>query len=81
MFLFSCTGIRYFGYFASFFPYYFESLLGHNGAGKTTMINVLTGLYQPTEGNVRSNFLSLSPVFNSLKVAGLNLLTNHDEIR
>ena len=28
------------------------SLIGPNGAGKTTFFNVLTGLYQPTSGNV-----------------------------
>lgn len=27
------------------------ALLGHNGAGKTTTLSILTGLYQPTEGN------------------------------
>ena len=26
-------------------------LLGHNGAGKTTLINILNGLYQPSNGN------------------------------
>jgi ATP-binding cassette subfamily A (ABC1) protein 3 len=25
-------------------------LLGHNGAGKTSVISILTGLYNPTEG-------------------------------
>jgi len=28
-------------------------LIGPNGAGKTTIFNVLTGVYQPTEGEVR----------------------------
>ena len=29
-----------------------HSLLGHNGAGKSTIINILTGLYKPTTGNI-----------------------------
>lgn len=28
------------------------ALVGHNGAGKTTFIKLLTGLYQPTEGRI-----------------------------
>lgn len=30
-------------------------LLGHNGAGKTTFASMLTGLYQPTSGELRVN--------------------------
>ena len=26
--------------------------IGHNGAGKTTVFNMLTGVYKPTEGNI-----------------------------
>ena len=28
-------------------------LIGPNGAGKTTVFNLITGVYRPTEGNVR----------------------------
>ena len=29
-----------------------HSLLGENGAGKSTLIKILTGVYQPTDGQV-----------------------------
>jgi general nucleoside transport system ATP-binding protein len=29
-----------------------HALLGENGAGKTTLMNILYGLYQPTEGEI-----------------------------
>ncbi|MBA4347682.1 MAG: heme ABC transporter ATP-binding protein, partial [Clostridiales bacterium] len=29
-----------------------HTLLGENGAGKSTLMNVLIGLYQPTEGSI-----------------------------
>ena len=32
-----------------------HTLLGENGAGKSTLMNVLIGLYQPTEGQIYLN--------------------------
>ena len=29
-----------------------HTLLGENGAGKSTLMNILIGLYQPTEGSI-----------------------------
>jgi ABC-type polysaccharide/polyol phosphate transport system ATPase subunit len=31
------------------------ALIGHNGAGKTTMLRVLAGVYEPTRGQITSN--------------------------
>ncbi|HEX7192630.1 MAG TPA: ABC transporter ATP-binding protein [Thermoanaerobaculia bacterium] len=34
-------------------PHELVGLIGPNGAGKTTVFNLLTGVYQPTEGSIR----------------------------
>ena len=34
----------------NFYEGQITALLGHNGAGKTTVMSVLTGLYEPTAG-------------------------------
>jgi ATP-binding cassette subfamily A (ABC1) protein 3 len=42
-------------------------LLGHNGAGKTSVISILTGLYDPSEGNA--------------EVFGHNMFDDFDSVR
>jgi branched-chain amino acid transport system ATP-binding protein len=39
-----------------------RGLIGPNGAGKTTIFNLITGIYQPTEGEI---------IFNGQNLAGL----------
>src|SRR6185369_17431805 len=34
-------------------PHELVGLIGPNGAGKTTIFNMLTGVYKPTEGEIR----------------------------
>jgi branched-chain amino acid transport system ATP-binding protein len=45
-------------------PQEIVSLIGPTGAGKTTVFNVTTGVYIPTEGSVRVNECSLSEPFD-----------------
>ncbi|XP_055936662.1 retinal-specific phospholipid-transporting ATPase ABCA4-like [Argiope bruennichi] len=53
------------------------ALLGHNGAGKTTIINILTGLYQPTSGTASINgFDILTEATKALRNVGVCL--QHD---
>jgi branched-chain amino acid transport system ATP-binding protein len=39
-----------------------HSLIGQNGAGKTTIINTVTGVYSPTEGSVAFDGISLAGI-------------------
>jgi ABC-type polysaccharide/polyol phosphate transport system ATPase subunit len=39
-------------------------IIGHNGAGKTTMLRVLAGIYQPSQGSISING-RVSPLFNT----------------
>ena len=46
-------------------------LIGPNGAGKTTFFNCLTGLYKPTEGQVRLSGVALPPKPRAVVKAGM----------
>ena len=53
-------------------PGQITGLIGPNGAGKTTIFNLITGIYQPTEGEVRmngTNIVGLKP--NQIAALGI----------
>jgi len=52
-------------------------LLGHNGAGKTTAINMLVGLYEPTSGTALVDGLSIKTDMESVQTR-MGVCPQHD---
>lgn len=58
------------------------ALLGHNGAGKSTTINILTGLFPPTEGMLEL-FTEKWYLYDAgkINIMGFDYETQMEEIR
>lgn len=55
-------------------------MIGPNGAGKTTVFNIITGVYEPTEGDVKFSGTSVVP-FKPYQVAELGISRTFQNIR
>lgn len=55
-------------------------MIGPNGAGKTTVFNIITGVYNPTEGDVLFNGTSVVPL-KAYQVAELGISRTFQNIR
>lgn len=55
-------------------------MIGPNGAGKTTVFNIITGVYEPTEGDVTFSGTSVIP-FKPYQVAELGISRTFQNIR
>jgi len=55
-----------------------HTLLGENGAGKSTLMNILVGLYQPTNGNIyiHGNKLKIDSPAKAVKI-GIGMVHQH----
>lgn len=55
------------GLSVKFYQNEITAFLGHNGAGKSTTMHILTGLYRPTTGTAHINGLSISQSMNKIR--------------
>ena len=61
----------------NFFEGQITALLGHNGAGKSTTINVLTGIYVPSSGTAFINGKDVRYEYNQIKKS-VGICPQHD---
>lgn len=55
------------GLSVKFYQNEITAFLGHNGAGKSTTMHILTGLYRPTTGTAKINGLSITESMNEIR--------------
>jgi len=55
------------GLSVKFYQNEITAFLGHNGAGKSTTMHILTGLYRPTTGDATINGLSINKSMNKIR--------------
>jgi len=61
-------------------PHELLGLIGPNGAGKTTLFNMLTGVYKPTEGDIRIGGVSTREL-KAYQITGLGVARTFQNIR
>jgi len=61
-------------------PHDLVGLIGPNGAGKTTVFNMITGVYRPTEGDIRFNGVSIAGK-KPFRIAKLGIARTFQNIR
>src|ERR1700687_2403308 len=61
-------------------PHELIGLIGPNGAGKTTIFNMLTGVYRPTEGEIKVSGVSTA-TFKPYQITALGVARTFQNIR